>query len=266
MTPPSILTSVANPHVRKARALHQGKHRRESGLALAEGVKVVTELLDLPGRVRELFWCSTVYERPGGTALLEKAAAAGVQLTGVSTPVLARIADTRTPQGVVAVVALTPAPLMQVVTGTGDLLVLAGVQDPGNVGTLMRSAEAAGACGVIIDRNCADPTGFKAVRAAAASVFRLPWGVWDAPADSLADYLKSESFTVCVAQVDGDTSPADLPAGVRAAWVMGAEGQGVPLELAAAADRAIRIPMAPPVDSLNVAVAGSLLMFGRRLG
>jgi len=258
-----VLTSLANPRVRRARGLQRARERSASGLVLAEGVKVVRELLDLPERVVEIFWAEQVTERPGGGSMLDRARAAGVPLVQVTDAVLERLADTRTPQGVVAVARLTPATLPEILARPGDVLVLAGVQDPGNMGTLIRSAEAAGAAGVVLGPGCADPAGGKAVRAAAGSVFRLPWAEWDGPIETLADYLKAESCVVCVAQVDGDISPREAARYARVAWILGAEGQGVPAELAAVADCAVRVPMAPPVDSLNVAIAGSLLLFSR---
>ncbi|MBI5135731.1 MAG: RNA methyltransferase [Nitrospirae bacterium] len=259
------LTSTANPRVRWVKGLHQARQRRAEGVAVAEGIKAVAELAADPARVVAVFWSETCAGRPEGTALLDALGRAGVPLTEVAPHVLDAMADTRTPQGVIAVVRCAPADLEALLARPGDVLVLDGVQDPGNVGALLRSAAAAGAAGVVLAGGCADPTQPKAVRSAAGCLLRLPFVAWHDAPEVLADRLKAAGCRLAVARADGAEPPARVAAAGRVAWVLGAEGGGVCAGLRARADVSVAIPMAAGVESLNVAVAGSLLLFARAL-
>lgn len=262
---PGILTSTANPKVRAVRALAKPRERRARGVAVAEGIKVVAELAAIPERVEDLFAAESLSDRQDGRELISRLKAAGIPVTYVSDRVLAAMADARTPQGVLAVVRTTSADLAAVLARDGDLLVLDGVQDPGNVGTLVRTAEAAGLAGVMLTAGCADPTGPKCVRAAAGSLFRLPYVIWETAPSDLAEALEEAGLTVCAALKDGAVSPDHVTGFNRVAWVLGAEGSGVSDSLADRATLTVTIPMAGGVESLGVAAAGAVLMYGRRL-
>ncbi|MFQ5509530.1 MAG: TrmH family RNA methyltransferase [Leptospirillia bacterium] len=249
--------------MRWLRGLKQSAARREEGLAVAEGPKAVEELLFAADQVECLFWCETGSGEAARLAL--EFSRAGAPVEEMSPTVLAAAADTRTPQGVIAVVRVAPTPMGDLLAASGDMLLLDGVQDPGNVGTLIRSAEAAGAAGVILLDGSADPTGAKAVRAAAGSVFRLPWLRWTGPLDDLADTLRKNGRPVAIATADGAVSPAEAAAHGAVCWVVGTEGAGVSDGLRRCADLTVSLPMSGGVDSLNAAVAGSLLLYTRNL-
>jgi TrmH family RNA methyltransferase len=173
----------------------------------------------------------------------------GIEIVTVGAAVLARIAGTETPQGVVAVIAV-PEPE---IPAAGSLLVAWGVSDPGNVGTLVRSAAAFG-LGCVAGPGCADPWSPKVVRAGAGAHFRAPIG--------RVSTLGGLGARVTVASV---AHRGDLPASLRgtgpAAVLVGDEAAGLPGEIAAAADRRITIPMPGGTESLNAAVAGSILAY-----
>ncbi len=260
----TVLTSTANARVRWVKSLHQGKHRRAEGVLLAEGIKAVAELAARPDCLKQVFWAESCTRRPEGAALIEALSGGDVPLQPVADHVLTAMADTRTPQGVVAVAACAPAPLERVLSRTVDVLVLDGLQDPGNVGTLIRTAAAAGAAGVVLVGGCADPTGPKAVRSAAGCLFSLPFTLWREPIEPLAAALKRADCRIAVYRASGGTRPDRLGAG-RIAWIVGAEGAGVSDLWDDRADLSVAIPMAGGVESLNVAVAGGLLLFSRLL-
>jgi len=258
------LTSTANPKVRRIKGLHQAKARVAEGVALAEGIKVVAELAARPERLLEVFWSETCAARPQGAELLDRLAAAEVSLWEVSEHVLSAMADTRTPQGVVAVVSCQPARLDALLAQGGDVLILDGVHDPGNVGTLIRTAGAAGAAGVVLTGNGADPTAPKVVRSAAGCQFTLPFVVWKEAPEPLAEALNKSGCRIAVARSLGGSAPATVGEG-RVAWVLGSEGGGVSTRWEVLADLTVALPMANGVESLNVAVAGSILLFSRVL-
>jgi TrmH family RNA methyltransferase len=261
-----IITSTANPSVRWVKRLQKAKNRRAEGVALAEGVKAVRELCAQPERVVQLFWARPCLEKPGGRTLIDRLATSSIPHQEVAEHVLEAMADTQSPQGVLAVAKCAPATLDDLAQSDGDVLVLDGVQDPGNVGTLIRSVAASGGAGVVLARACSDPTGPKVVRAAAGAVFNVPYVVWDQPAEDLADALQAMGCRIAVARADGKSDPARVVDGGRIAWVMGAEGGGVSDALRSRADLSVAIPMAAGVESLNVAVAGSLLLYFRVFG
>jgi len=258
------ITSAANPRVRWLKSLARPQERRREGVAVAEGLKVLAELVPLADRVVRLFWSEACAERPDGAALVEAFRSRGVAMDRLAPALLDRLADTRHPQGVLAVVRVRPVPLDAVLSGRGDLLVLEGVQDPGNVGTLVRTVEAAGGAGVVLAGPCADPSGPKCVRAAAGSLFRVPHVLWPHEPAGLAERIRSAGYAVGIASPAGAPLPEGLPEG-PVAWVLGAEGAGVSEALRRRGSFAAAIPMAPGVDSLNVAVAGALLLYARRL-
>jgi len=258
------LRSGSGATIRWFRSLAKARTRQREGVAVVEGTKAVAELLPLADRVVRLFWSDACAERPGGGALVAAFEARGVATDEVAPDLLARMADTRSPQGLIAVARVQPGPLEAVLGGRGDLLVLEDVQDPGNVGTLIRTVEAVGGAGVVLVGACADPTGPKCVRAAAASVFRVPFVLWPHDRTALAQRIRGAGYALGIASPDGAPLSEVLPDG-PVAWVLGSEGSGVSADLRRHGTFAAAIPMAAGVDSLNVAVAGAVLLYARRL-
>lgn len=264
MNPEPALTSAANPRVRWLKSLSRPRERRREGVAVAEGLKTVAELVPLAERVAHLFWSETCAERPDGAALIEAFQERGVAMDRLAPALLERLADTKNPQGVLAVVRTRPVALDAVLGGRADLLVLEGVQDPGNVGTLVRTVEAVGGAGIVLAGATADPTGPKCVRAAAGSLFRVPYVVWPHAPEGLAERIRSAGYRVGIASPAG-APLAEVPPEGPVAWVLGAEGAGVSDAFRRRGSFQAAIPMAAGVDSLNVAVAGSILLYARRL-
>jgi TrmH family RNA methyltransferase len=258
------VTSAANPRVRWLKSLDRPRERRREGVAVAEGLKTVAELVPLAERVVHLFWSEACEQRPDGAALLAAFRARNVPMDRVAPALLERLADTRNPQGVLAVVRTHPVALDAVLGGRADLLVLEGVQDPGNLGTLVRTVEAVGGAGIVLAGATADPTGPKCVRAAAGSLFRVPYVIWPDPPDGLAERIRSAGYRVGIASPSGAPLAEVLPE-EPVAWVLGAEGAGVSEAFRRRGSFQAAIPMAAGVDSLNVAVAGSVLLYARRL-
>lgn len=183
----------------------------------------------------------------------------GVGALCVTEQVMRAISDATTPQGVVAIARMPDATLEDVIDG--DLLmVLAEVRDPGNAGTLVRSALAAGAAGVVFTKGSVDPFGPKTVRSSAGSVVRTPI-VRDVELTTTLDRLKGEGFAILAASSTAGTTVDEVDLTGRVAFVLGNEAWGLPEEMAALVDTPVGISMPGPVESLNVAVAGSILLF-----
>ena len=251
------LTAVNNPQVKAAAELKLKKHRQQRGLFLAEGLRTVEEAVAAK-QAESIFY--TAIEDDRTRAALEKAAAQQVKLTCVSDAVLKKIADTETPQGIIAVCRMQSTSMEQLLAKGKMLLVLDRVGDPGNVGTMLRTADAAGIGGLVLLKGSVDIYAPKTVRSSMGSLFHVPVlaGVGE---EDFIESAHSAGYELLVTCLDGADNlyKADLHG--RLAFVMGNEANGVSAGLLAAADKRVFIPMAGRAESLNVAMAAGIVMF-----
>lgn len=238
------------------RALKRRKGRGEYGLFLAEGPHLVEELLGSSLTVRHVLYTAAAAEEPDVAALLDRCAGREVATEEVPDAELEEFADTVTPQGILAVAEIPQ--WGDAALGSGDAIVLDAVQDPGNVGTIVRTAEALGAGGVVALKGTVDLWNPKVVRASAGSLFRLPAVSAEWP--ELWGRLRDAGVEVWAADVEGEALARESARPGRVALVLGNEGAGVRAELLTAADRRVAVPVPGRVESLNVAVAAAILM------
>jgi RNA methyltransferase, TrmH family len=194
---------------------------------------------------------------------VEAAATAGTPVWSLGPGVLARVADTVTPQGLLAVAPRRPADLATLVADPerlGPVLVLVDVADPGNAGTLVRAAEAAGAAAVVFTGSSTDPFGPKAVRAAAGSVLRLPVAELTDTVSAL-EVLRAAGRRIVATVATGGSAPESLALTSPVAVLVGSEAHGLPGAVVDLADDLLTIPLDPGVESLNAAVAGAVVLF-----
>jgi TrmH family RNA methyltransferase len=243
---------------RLLRALHQRKHREAEGAFLVEGVRAVEDLLASPLAVRLVVVASSLEDTPRGAALLREAERRGGTVHEVPEAELKSYAATETPQGVLAVASIPERGLddLRPPGDRGVVLVLDAVQDPGNFGTLVRTAEALGAVGVLSLPGTVDAWNPKAVRAAMGSSFRLP--VVAAGWDEAAPWLARQGFRVVASVVGGAPLRGDPPP--RAALVVGNEGAGVSAATLERAELRVGIPLRGRAESLNVTSAAAILL------
>jgi TrmH family RNA methyltransferase len=244
--------------VRTARKLLRRASRAEHRLFLAEGPQAVREALTVAGCVREVFAVPTA--DPG-----LRAAAGAVPWLLVDDEALGSLAETVQPQGVVAVCAFVDRPFADLVARQPTLLaVCADVRDPGNAGTVVRCADAAGADGVVLTGSSVDPYNGKAVRASAGSLFHLPLAV-EPGTPAVVAALQHDGLVVLAADGAGEVDLDDaLDAGLlseRTAWLFGNEAWGLPDEVAALADHRVRIPIHGRAESLNLATAAAVCLY-----
>jgi TrmH family RNA methyltransferase len=244
---------------RLLRSLRQRKTREAEGLFLVEGVRAVEDLAASALPVRFALAASTLGDAPRGRALLDVLAAKGVAVHQTTERELAALADTETPQGILAVAPIPRAGLdgLRVEAEPAVIVVLDAVQDPGNFGTLARTAEALGAVGLVALPGTVDPWNPKSVRAAMGSTFRL--SVVPADWEALSPWLSSHGFATLAAAAGGEPLPEPRP--TRAALVLGNEGAGISEDTRTRADRVVGIPIRGRAESLNVAAAGAILLY-----
>ncbi len=251
------LTGLQNPLVKAAAELKQKKYRQQRGEFLAEGLRTVEEAVAFKA-AQQIFYTATEDERT--LQLLEQAAYMQLKLTCVSEAVMKKIADTETPQGIIAVCRMQKQPLEQLLASGKLLLVLDRVGDPGNIGTMLRTADAAGVGGIILLKGTADIYAPKTVRSSMGSLFHVPVLSGVAEQEFIAN-AKKAGYQLLVTALDGADNlyQADLKG--RLAFVMGNEAGGVSASLLQQADKRVFIPMRGKAESLNVAMAAGIVMF-----
>ena len=241
------------------RDLHRRKARERRGLALAEGVRLVEEVLAAGVRLKGAVVAPALREHERGRTLESALRAAGATVDEVEDSALVELADTDHPQGVIAVVEPKSWSAADIAPAAGHpALVLDAVQDPGNVGTMARSALAFGASGLLALPGTADLLNSKALRGSMGALFRLKSAhLTDA---ALLEWATAGRVELWAADVGGeDVRKMKAPTG-PVALVVGNEGAGVRKEIAAACVRRIAIPIAAAAESLNVAVAAGILL------
>jgi RNA methyltransferase, TrmH family len=256
------LTSIRSPRVKSARQLAKRALRQRARLFLAEGPQAVGEALAAGDVVTQLF--VTAAAQPRHTELIELAAGQGADVHLVSGEVMTELAQTITPQGVLAVCRFVDVPLAGVPAGSRLVVVLASVRDPGNAGTVLRTADAAGAGGVIFAGSSVDPYNSKCVRASAGSLFHLPV-VTGIPVDEAVRALRDRSLQVLAADGGATTTLDDLQSagqlGRPTAWLLGNEAWGLPADVLDLADEAIAVPIYGRAESLNLAAAAAVCLY-----
>ncbi len=256
------LDRISESALKRLVALQQKKRRREEGRFLVEGRRLVEEALGSPHRVEEL-----VVEEGRETefeAVLERARAAGVRLASAAAPKLARLADTVTPQGVVAVLAAREWTVSDVVGPGRAIAVLDGVSDPGNVGAILRSVWAFGLGGAILLPGTAERANPKTLRSSMGGGLHLPI-VEDVSVSGAVQALRGASYHLVASSPRGGepVGRAEWPA--RSAFLIGSEAAGLGAELDRAADRRVSIEQEPGTESLNAAVAAGILFHQHRI-
>ena len=244
------------------------RERRERGLFVCEGMRLIRELS--PEEIVSVY-CSDSFAKEifsgGGRAGETGGADAVRELTAraihMSDRVFAACCDTKTPQGILAVARSKKWAKEEVLTPRGGrirLLVLESIQNPGNLGTLLRTGEAAGLTGVIMSRDCVDIYNPKVIRGSMGSFHRVPFVYEEDLSLTLAD-LREAGITTFATHLHADADAFDVAYPEKMALLVGNEGNGLSEELAMAADTRIRIPMAGRTESLNAAMAASILLY-----
>ncbi len=257
----TTISSRRNPLVSAYRAA--AARRDPDGPLLLDGEHLIAEAeaAGLPIRNLAVTPARLAADVALAAPLRARIEATGATVVTVADAVMAAMSPVRTPSGIVALADRPRTGLDEALDGPLPLVAVAiDVQDPGNLGALMRTAEAAGATGLVTCGRSADPFSWKALRGAMGSAFRLPIAP-GVPTDRLFEALSRRHIRVLAAMPSGGVSLYEAPLADPLAVLVGGEGAGLDATMAARADLRVTIPMRPPVESLNVAVAGALLLF-----
>lgn len=253
-----MFQSLSRSEERLLRGLHRRKERAATGLFLAEGIRVVEDLLDSPLEIRLAVAAPALEENERGRNLLERLRQR-TTVRQVEDRALTTLAGTQTPQGVLVAAYAPDHELAKMeLPRAATILILDGVQDPGNFGTLVRTADALGVAGVVVLPGTVDPWNAKSVRATAGAAFRIP--IVETGLTDLVGWLRDQGFTLYGAAADG-TDVSRIEPAARAALMVGNEGGGLSAAARDAMDQALAVPIEPHAESLNVAVAAGILLF-----
>lgn len=271
-----MITSTSNPRIKNViQLLTNSKQRKEQHAYVIEGMKLFEEAP--VNMMRQVFFTKEGYEKCSKIkpeiASLVVSSAPMLNLRGpecelVSDEVFKRMSDTRTPQGVLCVMDMPGEGLSHYLqssdgkrrTGKSLVLILEGVQDPGNLGTMMRTGEAAGVDCILADRQTADVYNPKVIRSTMGAIYRVPVVYTDDLGASIRQ-LKRGGYGILAAHLKGESDYWDEDFPGRCGILIGNEGNGLSDEIAAMADKLIKIPMSGKVESLNAAVAAALMMY-----
>ncbi len=250
-----LITSPANERLKHARRVRDG---REDDLIFVEGERLVEECLQSGLALAACFHSPEV--SPRAQAILSELAERGCPLLPTADVVLATVSDTVNSQGII-LLAERPTAEVEDILLSGNLIVcLDEVQDPGNFGTILRTAEAAGVTGVVAMKGSADAYSPKVLRSAMGSAFRLPIAM-GVSVEGLMEHLHKAGLQIVAATSDGETIYHEVNWMNPTMVVLGNEANGICDELLEMSDERIRIPLRPPVESLNVAAAAAVILF-----
>lgn len=259
-SPHNPITSKDNSVVKHLRSLSEAKNRKKEKTFLIEGLKMVEEAL------RDNLGVKTVVAAPSlvqhhGKGVLKLAESRGIDVLWISERLMDALSESKTPQPVMAEVTMKQHSEEGLLANEAGLIIIAHLlQDPGNLGTIIRTAEAVGASGLAITQNTVDPFNAKAIRASMGSILRLPV-VPIGDIDVFIKKCKQQGFQTAATVLAGEKTHFDIDLTKPTVLIFGQEGAGLPQDIMHDIDLRIRIPMAATIDSLNVATAAAVILY-----
>ncbi|HHW48412.1 MAG TPA: 23S rRNA (guanosine(2251)-2'-O)-methyltransferase RlmB [Clostridiaceae bacterium] len=256
----NYISSSKNPLIKEVKSLKKRKCREDKNLFFVEGIKITEEALKENAEIVRVLVSEEFVSKENSAPLMRAIESRGYKCFILPEKLFKEISDTETPQGIMAVVRAKHSGINEIIHENSSLIILDAIQDPGNMGTIIRTADAAGFDGIIISRGCVDIYNPKVIRATMGSVFRVPFHFSENLADTIRT-LKSRDIRVVAAHLKGDKNYFELDMKGKIALVIGNEASGISDEVTVLADDLVLIPMAGRTESLNASVAAGLLMY-----
>ncbi|MDP4179660.1 MAG: 23S rRNA (guanosine(2251)-2'-O)-methyltransferase RlmB [Bacillota bacterium] len=256
----NIITSNQNSIIKEIKSLEKRKYRQELGLFIAEGVRFVEEALKENANIKEIIVSETLFKNDMGKDILTLINSKGINYYTVSEKIFNEISGTQTPQGIMAVVEIKEFTLEDIISGANRIIILESLQDPGNMGTIIRTADASGMTGIILSKGCVDIYNQKVLRSTMGSIFHLPIHQTE-DLNKTLEALRSKGIRTYAAHLNGTINYYDMNEYDNIAIIIGNEGNGISNETADSADILVKIPMHGKAESLNASVAAGILMY-----
>lgn len=252
-----MITSTQNPKVKKiTQLLKQSKTRKKEGLFVVEGKKMVNEIP--ADQLKEILISESFLAKE--ETYIQQAKEKQISLEIVSDSIIKHLTDAVTPQGIIGLVKMTSTTLDKLLTDNPLIIILENIQDPGNLGTIIRTADAAGASGILLSTGCVDLYNPKVVRSTMGSLFRVPI-LKDRNIANDITYLQSQAIHILATHLQGSQNiyTCDLTKGLGI--LVGNEGNGLTDQTTALANQRILIPMIGNAESLNAGIATSIIIY-----
>lgn len=250
-----MITSTGNAQVKELLQLQKkSKARNERNVFVVEGIKMFSEAPR--NRIEKVFISETLFNRKKQELNLD-----GLKIEILSDKVFSHVSDTKTPQGILCIVKQKKTKLEEIFAqNPAHLMILDNLQDPGNLGTIVRTAEGAGVSGIILSKDCVDIYNPKTIRSTMGSIYRMPF-LYVEDLENTIDEVKKQGIKVYAAHLQGKNNYDEENYKTGCAFLIGNEGNGLRDEIAEKADTWVKIQMHGQVESLNAAIASSILMF-----
>jgi len=254
------ITSTSNSLYKEVKSLNQKKFREEKGEYLIEGIRFIDEAIKENAPIKSFFISEKVSKVKGGDELLKRILATNIPLYEISEHLLEGICDTENSQGVVAIIPIKKYDIEKVLSNAKKLLILETIQDPGNMGTIIRTADAAGFDGVIALKGCVDIYNSKVLRSTMGSIFHIPVVTQVEMAEAI-EQIKRNNLKAFAAHLNGKKSIYEANMSNGGVILIGNEANGLSDELTSYADELVKIPMPGKAESLNASIASALFMY-----
>jgi TrmH family RNA methyltransferase len=255
------ISSFTNDRIKYLRSLYRTKYIRQESKFVLEGVRIVEEAIKEDVNIEQVFYSDYLMRNQRGEELLANLRETGAEILEVDDEIIQKVADTESPQGILAIVEQVDYNLTDILTGDNKLILIVDqVQDPGNLGTIIRTADAAGVDGVITTKGTVSLYNQKTIRATMGSLFRMPV-YWASDLKELKNILDDSGVKVVVGDINGDKYHFEVDCSSSTAIVVGNEGTGPRDELIEFADQLIKIPLVGDAESLNVAMAAGIMVY-----
>lgn len=250
-----MITSTSNAQVKELLQLQKkSKVRNERNVFVVEGIKIFSEAPK--NRIEKVFISETLFNKKKQELNLD-----GLKVEILSDKVFSHVSDTKTPQGILCIVKQKKTKLEEIFAqNPAHLMILDNLQDPGNLGTIVRTAEGAGVSGIILSKDCVDIYNPKTIRSTMGSIYRMPF-LYVEDLKNTIDEVKKQGIKVYAAHLQGKNNYDEENYKTGCAFLIGNEGNGLRDEIAEKADIWVKIQMHGQVESLNAAIASSILMF-----
>lgn len=256
-----MITSSSNTIIKEIKSLHRKKDRWAKNSFFVEGVRGVEDCIKSGIRVEYLVYSDMLLSTNGGQQLLEEISYKDYKIYYISDKLFKEVSDTEKPQGILAVVKLHLKNIKEALLEKNNFLVLLDrIQDPGNLGTIIRTADAFGANGVIVTEGCVDVFNPKTIRSTMGSIFHVPIIYYGCIKEAIRD-LKAYNIKIITTSLAAKKYSYEIDFNTSFSLVIGNEASGVSEEVIEASDSLIKIPMTGQAESLNAAIASSVIMY-----
>ncbi len=257
----NFISSNKNPVIKEIKALKEKKFRDQKGLYFIEGIRFVEEALKENVKISKILVSDKLKDVHGGKEILERLESHGFHnIYTLSNNIYMEITDTESPQGILAVLKKEAVSINSVYDDKNFFVVLDSLQDPGNMGTIIRTADAVGVTAVIVSKGCVDVYNPKVLRSTMGSLFHIPVCYSENILETLQE-MKDKGIKLCAAHLKGRKNYFELNYKEKIAIIIGNEANGISDSVADISDELVKIPMSGKSESLNASVAAGLLMY-----